>query len=462
MLSPVYAATFMGLGGGILLQAMNALLMSTVVPSAVAEIGGLAYMNWPTTGFLAVSVVGAAGGSLLRQAVGGQRAYAVAALLFTLGAAISAAAPTIWVLILGRMVQGAGGGLLSALAYMLVRVAFPEALWSRVFAMFNSMWGIAILLGPLVGGVFAGWGFWRGAFIVIAAMALGLAFAALTVFPKDKPEAQPHDASFPIGRLSLITLAILALSSAGPAEQMVFQGGLAALALALFALFIWWDRSTPARLLPRDAFSFNTATGLGLWALLLLMAANDPWAIYGPLLMQVLHGLDPLTAGYAVAIESIGWTLVAFAVVAVPQKWEALCLVAGPLVMGLGLLGIALGLAEAPFILLSIPIFLAGAGIGACYTFIAQRILSGAQAGDEAAAGASVATVQLVGLAIGGAAAGLIANGVGLKGEVNQASAVLASFWIPVSFIPLALSASLFALRLASLGTPPLKTVRTA
>jgi len=65
------------------------------------------------------------------------------------------------------------------------------------------------------------------------------------------------------------------------------------------------DREAMAPLLPSDAFSLRSPTGAGLWMVLLLSVAYSPLAIYVPLFLQRLHGLEPLPAGYMVAGASL-------------------------------------------------------------------------------------------------------------------------------------------------------------
>jgi hypothetical protein len=135
------ALTLCVLLGGVLLHSMNVLITATLLPSIVSELGGANLMSWPTTAFVASSIIAASGTSLVSGRFGNRRAFSGGAVIYAAGAVLCACAPSIGFVIAGRFVQGLGGGLLSALAYVLVRNAFPEALWPRVFG----------LLGRLVG-----------------------------------------------------------------------------------------------------------------------------------------------------------------------------------------------------------------------------------------------------------------------------------------------------------------------
>src|SRR6266446_8611868 len=112
---------------------MNVLITATLLPSIVAELGGANLMSWPTTAFVASSIIAASGTSLVSGRFESRRAFSGGAVIYAAGAVLCACAPSIGLVIAGRFVQGLGGGLLSALAYVLVRNAFPEPIWPRVF-----------------------------------------------------------------------------------------------------------------------------------------------------------------------------------------------------------------------------------------------------------------------------------------------------------------------------------------
>ena len=152
------------LAGGVTLHALNIYIVTTILPSVVGEIGGLEYYAWSTTLFVVASILGAALSSRLLDRLGPGHAYASATALFVTGALICAVAPAFPVLLAGRFVQGLGGGLLYALAYAVIRLVFPEALWSRAIGVISAMWGVSTLIGPAVGGVFAELSIWRAAF----------------------------------------------------------------------------------------------------------------------------------------------------------------------------------------------------------------------------------------------------------------------------------------------------------
>jgi MFS family permease len=436
--------------GGILLHSMNVLMLATVLPTIVGELGGAALMSLPSTAFLASSIIAATCAGLGTATFGARNTYAAGAAVFTAGAVVIALAPAMEWVVAGRFVQGFGGGLIAGVAYVLVRTTFPEAAWARVIALLSGMWSVAILVGPLAGGVFAQYGHWRGAFVMVAVIAAVLALGAFRVLPATRA-APRHRPAFPGARLALVCAAIASSSSAAIVGSPVAKALLIALAVAVLAAMLRLDRKAPSPLLPSDAFAFTTPAGLGLWLLLLVAVAYSPLQIFIPIFLQSLHGLDPLTAGYGVACASLGWTAASLLAAGAMEDWRRRCIVLGPLTMLVSLVAAGV-LADRGALLLCVAIVGIGTGIGVCWAFVAQRIMSGARKGEEAVTAASVPTVQQMGFALGAALSGLAANSAGFAVGLPHEAMAEVAFVVPVCFAVSASLAAIVALRLNALS----------
>jgi MFS family permease len=450
MLRPAWLPAVAVLVGGVLLHSMNVLMLATVLPSVVDDLGGATLMSWTSSAFLASSIVAASCTGYLASILGARTVFCTGAVIFGAGALTCALAPSMGEVVAGRFVQGFGGGLLTAMAYVLVRSTFPESLWARGFALLSGAWSVSVLIGPLVGGLFARYGDWRGAFFAVTAIAAILAVVAWRALPRSA--ASSEGARVPGLRVALICTAIAAMSLMAVAPGAPAKAGLFAAAIALLALALSVDRRASRPLLPTDAFSVSSPTGVGLWLGLLVAVAYSPLQIYVPIFLQGLHGLDPLGAGYMVAGASFGWTGMSLVVAGTPPARSDRLLVGGPAMMALGLLGVALLMPVSPPAVVFPAIALVGAGIGACWAFIAQRVMSGARKGEEDLAASSVATVQQTGFALGAALSGLAANAAGLSGGLSRADIAGAAFWVPASFTLAALAAIVAGARLAALG----------
>src|SRR6185437_3184859 len=243
--------------GGILLHSMNVLMLATVLPTVVGELGGAALMSLPSTAFLTSSIIAATCAGLGTATFCARNTYCVGAAVFAAGAILIALAPAMEWVIAGRFVQGFGGGLIAGVAYVLVRSTFPEAAWARVISLLSGMWSVAILVGPLAGGVFAQIGLWRGSFVMVAAIAVLLALGAFRVLPAAR-SATVKRATFPGVRLALVCAAIASSSSAAVVRSPIAKALLIVLAVVFLAAMLRLDRRTASPLLPSDAFSFAT------------------------------------------------------------------------------------------------------------------------------------------------------------------------------------------------------------
>lgn len=450
-----WTSTLAILLGGVLLQSMNVLLLTTVLPSIVGELGGVTLLSWPTTAYLASSIVAASCAGVLATAVGARTVYCAGVAVFAVGALLCSLAPAMGWIVAGRLIQGFGGGLEAAVAYVVVRGTFPEAAWPRIIALMSTSWSMSVLIGPLVGGMFARFGDWRSAFVTTAIIAVVLAAGAFFILPKATPRST-SSLRVPTGRVVLICFAIAATSAASAVSSPLAISGLIVAAIVALAVTLRLDRSATTRLLPSDAFSWRTRTGVGLWLALLLCITFSPLQIYVPMFLQQLHGFDPLSAGLAVAGASLAWTVASLATAGVSARWPDRLMLAGPAAMGISLTAIAFLAphASASAFLLVSAIALLGAGIGQCWPFVAHRIMDNTNAGNEVVAASAVPTVQQMGFAFGAAIAGLTANASGLSAAIPDEGMARAAFWVPASFVVSAILAFLAGLRLRSLRKP--------
>ena len=432
--------------GGILLHSMNVLMLATVLPTIVGEMGGASMMSLPSTAFLASSIVAATCAGLATVTFGARNVYAAGAVIFAVGAVAIAFAPAMEWVVLGRFVQGFGGGLIAGVAYVLVRTTFPEAAWARAIALLSGMWSVAILVGPLAGGVFARYGQWRGSFVMVAAIGGVLALAAFRTLPASRAAAAKRP-PFPGMRLALVCAAIASSSSAAVVAQPWAKIVLIVLAVALLATMLRVDRMAKSPLLPSDAFALSTQAGLGLWVLALVAIAYSPLQIFIPMFLQNLHGLDPLTAGYGVACASLGWTAAAVAVAGASKEWRSRGIVLGPAVMVVSLVAAAVA-GHYDALAMCSAILGIGVGIGVCWAFIAQRIMSGARKGEETIAASSVPTVQQMGFALGAALSGLAANAAGFAVGLPREAMLHVAYVVPLCFAVSAALGCVAALRL--------------
>src|SRR5215207_10871924 len=148
---PLRAAT-VGIVGLVSLLAFASMAVATALPSAVAELRGLAWYGWSFTALLVTSVVGMVAAGELADRVGARRPLLVGVLTFLTGLLVAGLAGGMAVFVLGRALQGVGVGLLAVVMYVLVGEAYPERLRPAVFGAISAAWVLPALVGPVVAG----------------------------------------------------------------------------------------------------------------------------------------------------------------------------------------------------------------------------------------------------------------------------------------------------------------------
>ncbi|WEX77649.1 MFS transporter [Sinorhizobium numidicum] len=420
--------------GGVALHALNVYIVTTTMPSIVRDIGGLDYYAWSTTLFVAGSILGAALSGRLLGRMGAGVAYAAGALVFGVGTLLCASAPDMPTLLAGRAVQGFGGGLLYALAYGVIRMVFPAALWSRAIGLISATWGAATLVGPAVGGVFAEFGIWRAAFWSLLPFTVLLAALALSTLPRTRSEPREP---LPLKQLVLLLGIVLTLSVASARPTAGEQAAGVGAALVLFAGLIAIERRSIAKLLPRDALRPSSLLAALYATIALAMIGMQP-EIFVPYFLQELHGRSPLAAGYIAALMALGWTAGSMTSAHWQGSRARKTIVAGPFFGLAGLLTIAvlMPLTTADFAAIALPLSLGiaavGFGIGIAWPHIVTAVYAGAPAGEEEKASASITTVQLFAASLGAALAGMVANLAGIDEGTPEGTAAAANwlFWL--------------------------------
>jgi MFS family permease len=417
------------LAGGVALYATNEFLTISLLPSTVADIGGQRLYVWVTTVYLVASVMTATTVSAVLARVGPRWAYLCGLAVFALGSMFCALAPTMELLLVGRVVQGAAGGLLAGLGYAVINSTLPQSLWTKASALVSAMWGVGTLLGPAAGGLFAQYGSWRWAFGVLVALAAAIAVLVPFALPA-RTDVPPRD-RIPVWSLLLLGASALAISVAGVPRNVVWTVVLVALGAALVAVFLIVDRRASAAVLPPTAFRPGPLKWIYL-TLGMLMAATMA-DLYVPFFGQRLAHLTPVAAGFLGVALAIGWTMSEIASASVTRTKVVVRIVAvAPLVMAVGLALAAVSQFEnASGWLIAIwvvALALTGVGVGMAWPHLSAWAMGSVDdASDGGRAAAAINTVQLIFGAFGAGLAGIVVNATD-RGDASAARWMFATF----------------------------------
>jgi MFS family permease len=422
---------------GIWLHAADELIIATMAPAIVADIGGLELVGWAFALYEigAITAGVSAGWLVARSSL--KTVMIAAAFTYMIGCIISALATTMPILLAGRILQGLGGGGLIAVAFVATESLFPRRAWPKLFAIMSVVWGSSAFGGPLIGGLFATYGLWRWSFWAFAIQAAFLILAVSLIIRMPRKSASVDGKRMPIVRLLVLTASIVLIAAAGIDVDPVTSPLCLTAGVVMLYFFLKRDSASQGnRLLPARPFAWSTRLGAGLTMVFLMTLSTIPFSVYAATLLGKLHGISPLMAGYIIALESIAWSTLGLLVASAQKRYEALLVRLGMSLVLLGSIIAMFTMARGPIPLLLLCPILMGAGFGMSWPFIVGFIVEEAPPQDRSIASAAVPALQRAGYAIGAALAGIVANWSGFSNGLTEAAALSVAFWIFAAFIP--------------------------
>jgi MFS family permease len=430
------------IAGGVAIHALSMRVVSTALPSIVMEIGGLRFFAWTTTVAVVSAIWGAGFVAFLVRSRGLRDAYRISLVLFASGSVACAVSPNMAVFLIGRMFQGLGGGLLTGLSYTTVRRVFSENLRTRAIVLVSGVWGVAALLGPMFGGLFAGWGLWRWAFWIDVPFALGVGvLAELMLSTSREPESggiavQPATVA---GRLALLTGSALVVSIGSVSGDAALSGIGLVLGTVLLLRLLRVEHASATtstfRLLPSGAYRPGNALGALSLTMALMAGSSIATVLYVPYVVTEVGGYPPIVGGYVGALVSLSWTFTAFLTASAGGVWADRSIVLGTASICLGLIVATCSLIGRSFLFMALGIGLIGAGIGFAWAHLCNRMMACAKTDERDVSSAFIYTNQMIASAFASALAGMIANLAGFSAPALGPSVIIQSVaWVFVSF----------------------------
>jgi len=422
---------------GVWLHAADMLVTATTTPSIVDDIGGVPFVSWMISLYQVGAIIAGAASAMLAKRSSIRRTLIAAALVYGLGCTIAAVASQMLVLLIGRFIQGIGGGLMLSLCYLAIQRWFAPHLWTRLFGINAFVWGAGSLLGPLIGGVFANYHAWRLAFWSFALQAALLAVLALRYLPAEPP-LDRHARDWPVAPLLILLAATLIIAQSGITGQssLAIAGCLSGAALLYTAARLDRRSNPSARLLPQRLLQIRAPIGAGLLMVFALSVGTTGFWAYGPLILQVLFGVNPLFSGYALAAEALAWSLATLAVSAAPVSADRALIRGGAIAVALGAAAFAVVLPAGSLSGIVLCSVLQGVGFGLFWPAVVHRLVRLTDESEQPLAAASPSTIQRIGYAVGTAVAGIAANLSGLAAGASMEAARNAAFWVFAAFFP--------------------------
>jgi MFS family permease len=450
LLAKPYGSKIATLVLAVWLHAANSMLTATTMPSAVDEIGGLNLISWTFALYLMGSIIAGAVSSLFVNRYGLRSTMIRAAILYGVGCVICAAAPSMPVVLVGRTLQGLGGGGLVALVYISQDRFFPNHFVPKVVACISMVWMLSAFCGPVIGGAFSTWSSWRYAYWAFAFQSILLVFAIQFLLRKTtsrpEPEIENISERIPFVRLSYLAISILSVSFASAQYHYLWSPVLIVAGLMFLVLFVFRDKTAASsRMLPRDATNLSHRMGNGIMTTFLFCISIMSFLVYGPLILIKLYGLTPFHAGLVVMMETLAWGT--FAIIFSSSQNENKLIRCGSALVAIGLVAMAIVIPRGPIWLIVVVVVISNAGFGMMWGFIIKRVIGAAPKEEKDRASSLMPITQQTGFALGAAASGLIANGLGLTETSGVETISYIAFWLFAGFMPFALLGNIAAWR---------------
>lgn len=292
-----------------MLAAMDVTSVSTAIPQIVGDLGGLRLFTWVFSIYLLAQTVTIPIYGKLSDLFGRKPVLIGGTILFLAGSAASSASWDMVSLIAFRGIQGLGAGSVMATVMTLAGDLYPVKDQARVQGWLSSVWGVAAILGPLMGGAFAQYVSWRWIFLINLPIGI-VALTLIGLFLHEKFERREPAIDY--------QGALLVLASVGTLIFGVLQGGHAwawwsqesaaifGLAVVLIALTVLAERRAPEPIIPGWLWRRRALAGSNLAMLGMGLAIMAPYT-YLPIFLQSVHELDAIAAGLVLASMSIGW-----------------------------------------------------------------------------------------------------------------------------------------------------------
>jgi EmrB/QacA subfamily drug resistance transporter len=339
-LDPKSRQIFIALMLGMLVASISQTIVSPALPRIVAELGGMDHYSWLATAAMLVSAIVVPIVGKLSDIYGRRGFYLGGLVVFMLGSILSGMAPNFWFLIGARAIQGLGMGTLMPLSQTIIGDIIPPRQRGKYQGLMGGVFGLASILGPLVGGfVTDNWG-WRWLFYISLPIGIVAFFQIAKFLHLDHEKVDVVVDKAGIALLSITLILLLVPTSLGGttwawgSPEVI---GMFAVGLVTLVAFILVERRAAEPVLPLRLFrsSIFTFSNIASFMVAVMMFGA---MIYMPVYAQGVIGVSATNSGLILmpmSVAMIGLSIIAGLVITRTGRYKLQTLL-GIVIMGAG------------------------------------------------------------------------------------------------------------------------------
>ncbi|AXV39768.1 MDR family MFS transporter [Methanobacterium sp. BAmetb5] len=299
-LAPVEVKVLMtALMVSLLVGALDNSIMSTAMPQVISSLGGMAYYVWPFTIYMLASTIAIILSGKLSDMYGRKRILVLGIALFVAASILCGFAGDMLQLTFFRGLQGMGGGILMTIPFIVVAEIFPPRQRGKYAGILSSVFGLANVLGPVLGGFITGFVGWRWVFFINIPVGLTAIYLLLSYFPHMEEVLKERIIDYKgiitlIASLSSMFLALTFIENPNIPRSLLVA--LFIFAGVMVATFLYQEKRAKEPILPLRLFK-KSVFNVSAVAMFLSSAVMFCGIIYLPLFIQGVQKLSPEYSG---------------------------------------------------------------------------------------------------------------------------------------------------------------------
>ncbi len=381
---------------GLFLGALDQTIVGPALPTIVTQLKGNDVYVWAITSYLLTSTISVPFWGKLSDLYGRKPMFITGIVIFLLGSALSGLSQDMTQLIAFRGIQGIGAGSLFPIALAIIGDLFTPAERGKYQGLFGAVFGIAFIVGPLVGGFLTEQVGWHWIFYVNIPIGIVSLFFIWRLLPTVKNPRATRNFDILGGVIFTVatTFLLIGLTQKGQTDPSTHQlyawtaptvGGFIAIALVGIALFVWAESRAKEPIVPLELFRIRT------YAASMVSTFFASFAFFGAIIFlprwfQIVQGYSPTNSGLAalpLMVGLIGSSISSGLIVARTGRYKWLT-VGAIVIMGIATALMTQLRADTPVGIVWLWMFIAGLGVGptfAVFTLIVQNAVPFRQLG---------------------------------------------------------------------------------